>query len=167
MPQHARPKNHSPRRISLKYIEEKHNGRSESIMGCLCGKLHSLQGQGPEYPKHSSKPTAAQKVFVMKNHPHFPLGLFPHHPRSRPHCNERSPSWMQITSRITNSWPQAPNQQFQDPHSPSGYWSCPLLRKTCTHTDAKTRSLHSSQESLVAHVSATSAHTKSNMITVN
>lgn len=73
MPQHARPENHSPWRISLKYIEEKHNGRSESIMGCLCGELHSLQGQGPEYPKHSSKPAAAQKGFVMKNHPHFPL----------------------------------------------------------------------------------------------
>lgn len=164
MPQHARPENHSPRRISLKYIEEKHNGRSESIMGCLCGELHSLQGQGPEYPKHSSKPAAAQRGFVMKKSSTLPAGLFPPHPRSRPHCNERSPGWMQTTSRITNSWPQAPNQQFQDPHSPSGYWSHPLLQKSCTHTDAKTRSLHSSPEPLVVHVPAASAHTKSSMI---
>lgn len=37
-------------------------------MGCLCGKLHSLQGRGPVYPKYSSKSTVVQKVFVMENH---------------------------------------------------------------------------------------------------
>lgn len=42
-------------------------------MGCLCGELHSFQGQDPLYPKYSWKPRAAQNVFVMENHRHFPL----------------------------------------------------------------------------------------------
>lgn len=93
---------------------------------------------GSRVSKAQLKTNSSPKGLCDEKSSTLPAGLFPHHPRSRPHCNERSPSWMQITSQITNSWPQAPNQQFQDPHSPSGYWSHPLLQKSRTHTDAKT-----------------------------
>lgn len=42
-------------------------------MGCLCGKLHSLQGRGPVYPKVQLKINSGSKSLCDGKSWNFPL----------------------------------------------------------------------------------------------
>lgn len=133
--------------IPLKSIETKNRGQSQLWVACVVSCTHSkvrLQCIQSTAPNQSCpKRLCDGKSWVLTS------GQLPLYLRNSSYCNERSPAWPQITSQITNSRPQAKSQQFKELHSPSGYWSRPLLQKNHKHTDAKTGSLHSPPRDLL------------------